>query len=356
MQDLPLVSICCISYNHENFIAKCLDGFIMQKCSFKYEILINDDASDDNTAAIIREYEKKYPEILKPLYQTENQYSLGVRPMNQFNWSRTKAKYIATCEGDDYWTDPYKLQKQVDFLENNKEYGMVHTNFDTYYQNDNYFLKNTHSVYNIDLKDNCKLDYWNFFGKEMATIKTLTVCFRNDLLKKWQSASPKNNWLIGDFPMYFYISLQSKVGYINEPTAVHRTVFDGSASNVGKDNIKKLQLRKTYVDIRLHFLKKYNLDEKKFQKALIRDLNILLDFCIISDNKSILNKYLGIIYNITKQNDSNKLSRIYLKSNNRILKISIQYITKIKLFNTTYINKLFNHKFLISMINRKLLQ
>tara|TARA_B110000046_G_scaffold13464_1_gene13234 strand:- start:11972 stop:13036 length:1065 start_codon:yes stop_codon:yes gene_type:complete len=350
-----LVSICCQTYNHVGFIEKAVESFLMQKTDFRFEILIRDDASTDGTTKIVQKYAFKFPELIKLLTYEENQYKKGVKPFPD-NVRRAQGKYIAICEGDDYWTDTLKLQKQADFLENNKEYGMVHTNFDTYYQNDNYFLKNTHSVYNIDLKDNCTLDYWNFFGKEMATIKTLTVCFRNELLKKWQSASPKNNWLIGDFPMYFYISLQSKVGYINEPTAVHRTVFDGSASNVGKDNIKKLQLRKTYVDIRLHFLKKYNLDEKKFQKALIRDLNILLDFCIISDNKSILNKYLGIIYNITKQNDSNKLSRIYLKSNNRILKISIQYITKIKLFNTTYINKLFNHKFLISMINRKLLQ
>lgn len=351
-----VVSICCLSFNHELYIRQCLEGFIIQKTNFAFEVLIYDDASTDKTVEIIREYEVKYPKIIKPIYQSENQYSKGVKVTSTYNWSRVKGKYIAMCEGDDYWTDPLKLQKQVDFLEKNQDYGLVHTNFDTYYQNTNYFLKNTHSVYNIEIKDNCTLHYWNLFGEAMATIKTLTVCYRSDLIKKWQSVTPENKWLIGDFPMFFYISLQSKVGYIHESTSVYRTVPQGSVSNVGNDIKKKLNIKKTHVDIRLHFLEKYNLDEKKFQKALIRDLNFLLDFCIISDNKTVLNEYLGTINNIIKQKDSNKLSRIYLKSNNRIVKSGIQNITKIKLFSATYINKLFNHKFLISTIKRKFLQ
>lgn len=119
-----LVSICCITYNHESFIRECLDGFLMQKTNFKFEVLIHDDASTDNTANIIREYEQKYPEIIKPIYQTENQYSRGVEVSTTYNFPRAKGKYIAMCEGDDYWIDPYKLQKQVDFLEANPEFSI----------------------------------------------------------------------------------------------------------------------------------------------------------------------------------------------------------------------------------------
>lgn len=350
-----LVSVSCITYNHEKYIRECLEGFIMQKTNFTFEILIHDDASTDKTADIIREYEVKYPEIIKPIYQSENQHSKGITISSTYNWPRAKGKYIAMCEGDDYWTDPLKLQKQVDFLENNKEYGMVHTNFDTYYQNTNYFLKNTHSVYNIDLKDNCTLDYWNLFGKAMATIKTPTVCFRHDLIKKWQSVTPENKWLIGDFPIYFYISLHSKIGYINESTSVYRTVPGGSASNVGNDNKKKLYIRKTYVDIRLHVFVKYKLDEKKFKKALIRDLNLLLDYCIITGNESILNEYLEILTNLKWQHNANKLSRIYSKSNSSTEKRLLQGVTKLKLLASSYLIKLFNRKFLITVIQRKLL-
>lgn len=115
-----LVSIHCITYNHEKYISDAIDSFLMQKTDFKYEILIHDDASTDRTAEIILEYEKAYPNLIKPIYQTENQYSRGI-PFEDFNFNRAEGKYIAFCEGDDFWTDPYKLQKQVDYMESHPE-------------------------------------------------------------------------------------------------------------------------------------------------------------------------------------------------------------------------------------------
>ena len=122
----PLVSVCVITYNHGKYIRQCLDGILMQKVNFPYEILIHDDASPDDTADIIREYWEKYPTVIKPILQTENQYSQG-RDVSRFNIDRAKAKYIAQCEGDDYWTYDGKLQIQVDFLEEHGEYvGTAH--------------------------------------------------------------------------------------------------------------------------------------------------------------------------------------------------------------------------------------
>jgi len=118
---VPLVSVSVITYNHEKYIRQCLDGILMQNVSFPYEVLVHDDASPDGTADIIREYEAKYPGIIKPIYQTENQYSQG-KDVSKFNFDRACGKYLAFCEGDDYWTDPGKLQKQVDFLEAHPEY------------------------------------------------------------------------------------------------------------------------------------------------------------------------------------------------------------------------------------------
>lgn len=118
----PVVSISCVTYNHENYIRQCLDGFLMQVCSFDFEILIHDDASTDGTRIIIEEYQKKYPEIIKPIFQEENQYSKGIRSFNaRFNFPRAKGKYIALCDGDDYWSDSLKLQKQFECLENNPD-------------------------------------------------------------------------------------------------------------------------------------------------------------------------------------------------------------------------------------------
>ena len=119
-----LVSISCITYNHANYIRDTIEGFLIQKINFPIEILIHDDASTDGTEEIIREYEEKYPEIIKPIYGTENQYVKGKRGSRTFNIPRAHGRYIALCEGDDYWTDPLKLQKQIDFLENNHDFSM----------------------------------------------------------------------------------------------------------------------------------------------------------------------------------------------------------------------------------------
>jgi len=120
----PLVSIVCIVFNHEPFLRQCLDGFVMQKTDFPVEILIHDDASTDGSADIIREYEAKYPDLFRPIYQVENQYSQGNDIWYGILFPRAKGKYIAICEGDDFWTDPLKLQKQIDFLENHPDFSM----------------------------------------------------------------------------------------------------------------------------------------------------------------------------------------------------------------------------------------
>lgn len=113
----PMVSICCATYNHGRFIAKTLDSFLMQKTEFPIEILINDDASTDDTAKIIQEYTARHPDIIKPIYQTTNQYSQGVPIDPTFNYPRAQGKYIALCEGDDFWCDEQKLQRQVDYMQ-----------------------------------------------------------------------------------------------------------------------------------------------------------------------------------------------------------------------------------------------
>lgn len=121
MNDQIMVSVICNAYNHEKYIARTLDGFVMQQTDFPFEILVHDDASTDKTADIIREYEAKYPQLIKPIYQKENQYSKKLSVSREFQYPRVQGKYIAFCEGDDYWTDSRKLQKQVNALEAHPE-------------------------------------------------------------------------------------------------------------------------------------------------------------------------------------------------------------------------------------------
>ena len=116
MPQMTAVTVCCTAYNHEKYIRQCLDGFVMQKTDFPFEVLIHDDASTDGTAEIIREYEHKFPHIIKPIYQTENQYSKHIKISETYLIPRAQGEYITFCEGDDYWCDSYKLQKQVDAM------------------------------------------------------------------------------------------------------------------------------------------------------------------------------------------------------------------------------------------------
>lgn len=115
------VSVGCLAYNHEKYIRKTLDGFVHQITDFDFEVWIHDDASTDHTPDIIQEYAEKYPAIIKPIYQQENQYSKGISITKTHIFPKMHGKYIAYCEGDDYWNDPYKLQKQFDALETHPE-------------------------------------------------------------------------------------------------------------------------------------------------------------------------------------------------------------------------------------------
>lgn len=117
-----VVSVICLAYNHGKYIRDCLEGFVSQKTDFAFEVIIHDDASTDNTAEIIREYEEKYPDIIKPVYQTENKFSTPF--VVTYVMPKVRGEFVAMCEGDDYWTDPYKLQKQVDGMREHPNCGM----------------------------------------------------------------------------------------------------------------------------------------------------------------------------------------------------------------------------------------
>lgn len=226
--EAPLVSICCLTYNHALYIRQCLDGFLMQKTSFNYEILIHDDASTDSTASIIREYEQRFPDVIKPIYQTVNQHSLGVKISTTFQFPRVKGKYIAMCEGDDYWTDPYKLQHQVDFLENNSDFSICSHRFKVFDQENSinsdddlgYLFKNTEDGIIFNLKDN--------FKKKWLT-KTLTTVFRTESIKQYMEES----YNIKRDTVLFYYVLKSGKGYcFNNYWGVYRKHLGGVCSKV----------------------------------------------------------------------------------------------------------------------------
>jgi hypothetical protein len=124
----PVVSIVCTAYNHERYIDSAIRGFLSQDCPYPFEILIHDDASTDRTQDIIRSWQQRYPAVIKPVLQRENQFSKGVRPF-ELLLKLARGAYVATCEGDDFWIDPAKLRRQVGFLIDHPEYSCSAHNY-----------------------------------------------------------------------------------------------------------------------------------------------------------------------------------------------------------------------------------
>jgi len=203
----PLVSVCVQAYQHVNFIKDCLEGILMQKTNFEFEILLRDDASTDGTAEICKDYASKYPDLINLLAYEENQFSQDVRPFID-NVRRARGKYIALCEGDDYWTDPYKLQKQADFLKANPEYGMVYSNVKYV---DVVNAEITPSKYHRVRQSALKNGYMFYdYLKGNFSIMTNTVLFRADLIKTLGLIDTKK-WFIYDVWLYQRIMMVTKI-------------------------------------------------------------------------------------------------------------------------------------------------
>jgi len=302
-KDQPLVSIITITYNQAPYIRECLDSLLMQKTNFPFKMIVHDDASTDGTAEIVREYAEKYPHIIIPIFQTENQWSKkSGAGLASFVWPKARGKYIAFCEGDDFWTDTNKLQFQVDFLEEHPE-----------------FMGASHNVNYLNDPDNEVNMDREFYGEMRDSTYTLkdvvngacvagatcSFVFRNfftkELLGKVQSP---------DFPgmnhieLSIWLALQGDIYYSKKVMATHRYIMKKGSSNWKSQSISTNQLGVLYdlfprlekaaleefgIKIDLHKCKYahfYQMVKKAFISFKKSDFEILVDAWKKSGNRA----------------------------------------------------------------------
>ena len=209
----PLVSIICDVYNHEDYLRDCLNGLVNQKTNFDYIILIHDDASTDSSPRIINEYMEKYPKLFEPIFQKVNQYSQGIGIWKSFQFPRVQTKYVAFCEGDDYWIDENKLQKQVDFLEIHKNCSGVFGNI---------LVRDDTSSPAIYSKSSMQSRYYNQTEMLKGLLFPLaSICVRKTVIDNWNNSIQANGDIIlaytatqlgSIFMMEDYMSVYRKTG------------------------------------------------------------------------------------------------------------------------------------------------
>ena len=241
-----MVSVLMVTYNHGKYISQTLESVIKQKVDFKYEIVVGEDCSIDNTRSIVKNYAYKYPDKINLLLQDKN---IGMERNFFATFKACTGKYIAFCDGDDYWTDPNKLQKQVDFLEAHPDYGLIHCNMDKLYDKTGKLVTNTNLILNFS-----NIEIFNGLLSYQFNIATLTVLARTDLLSNAIRKLTVTDYLMLDLPIWLEMAQLTKFHYFKESVGVYRKV-QGSASN---DRTTYRAFVESGLRIRLDYAKKYS--------------------------------------------------------------------------------------------------
>jgi glycosyltransferase involved in cell wall biosynthesis len=253
----PLVSVKMITYNHAPFIAKAIEGVLQQKTTFPFELVIGEDCSTDGTREIVFEYQKKYPDIIRVITSDMN---VGMKKNGYRTSKACRGKYIAYCEGDDYWHHPDKMEKQADYLESHTEYGLVFSNYD---------------VYHVEIEKiiECFIEYRKWDVPESPSINdvvsgknfilTCTVMLRRALWEHLVESDPylhqSEKFLMGDTQLWAEMSTISHIHYMPESFATH-TITEESATR-SKDIKKELKFIISGAELMVYLCNKYGLSD-----------------------------------------------------------------------------------------------
>lgn len=293
----PIISVCIPTYQQHDYIRECIEGALMQQTSFPFEIVIGDDGSVDGTTEICMEYAEKYPDKIRFYNRTRELCRVfdekgHIEKEQAGNWWWTlqdgRGTYIAICEGDDYWIDPLKLQKQVDFLEKHSEYVLSHTSIKYYYQSQHFFISSK------DIEINSKIQEKGYILREdilsSYRIQTASVVYRRNLLEKIQESDPflykSGYFLMGDTPLWYGLLQKGKIHFLQEVTTVYRK---NNGSVTGHKNLKKYyRFILSMAELRLYLALRDNLSKSFILIAQKRYQNSAVDYLAFDSSFNLL--------------------------------------------------------------------
>ena len=283
MTTKPVVSIVCIAFNQVVFIEDTLRGFLMQKTDFAFEVLIHDDASTDGTKQIVEKYANTYPDIIKPIYEAENQYSKGDYSFINATFQRSEGDYVAFCEGDDFWTDPEKLQIQVDFLERHTAYALCFHPVRVFFENNNH----QETIFPSDNKDH------RYTLEEL--LKHNYIQSNSTLYRRQTYENLPSNIIPSDWYMHLYHAQFGKIGFINKVMSAYRRHEGGVWWESQGENKDEFWVRhgKSHFALFAELLKLYGHNKRQ------RDIILLSVFWMFQVLTRIDSKYYTTIVNDT---------------------------------------------------------
>lgn len=256
-----MISVGVMAYNQEQYVRQTMDCILAQQCSYPFEIVIGDDGSVDNTRAILEEYQQKHPGMIRILPKAPNK---GILKNYSDIIKACSGKYIAFCHCDDLWHDPLKLQKQVTFLENNPDYGLVHTNADVYLETSDKTIRNFNDIHQPNIPSG---DVFEAFLTNRFFIFTVTGCFSKAAIDKYVDFDEfiAADFMYEDLPTWLALSKNTKVKYLAESTSTYRVITNSHSHP--KEVNRKFELLRAHYKMKKHFIRKYQVSstlEKQF--------------------------------------------------------------------------------------------
>lgn len=304
MEDV-VVSIACLAFNHEKYIRQTIESFLSQKTQYSYEIIINDDASTDGTSEIIKEYEERYPQIVKGIFHEENQYTKKECFIVRDLYKECKGKYIAFCEGDDFWLDNNKLQIQIEYLESHPECIMTaHNAIVLDCLTGNIFSKNSY-------EDEGFLDSKEIILQQNGNLPTASLVFRREATM-FEDFFLESG--VGDWPIQLYSITKGKIYYFDRIMSVYRYNHENSWS---RNNLDKSDKQCIHAIRMIHFLKRYNeYTNLKYKQYIVGRMQEYVSNIIYAYEDIDINIGVSLIENLGKKDNYFYLS--YLSEIKRI--------------------------------------